>query len=167
MGEVEEAFRHYWKVGAAGEDWGAWADLFTDDAMYREHILGHMRGRDEIKRWITSIMATVPELYTFYEWHTVDGERVVVYMQNRRDNPAPGGAPIDFPGITVLDYAGDGKWSKEEDFWALPAARRAQTQYEQLCAAHDPEHPSKMTRANWPAAPEWAQGAAVGPSPRG
>src|SRR5438270_4275832 len=44
MGEVEEAFRHYWRVGAVGEDWEAWADLFTDDAVYREHILGHMRG---------------------------------------------------------------------------------------------------------------------------
>src|SRR5207302_8508892 len=103
MGEVEEAFRHYWRVGAVGGDWEAWADLFTDDAIYREHILGHMRGRDEIKRWITSIMATVPELYTFYEWHTVDGDRVIFYMQNRRDNPEPGGAPIDFPGVTVLE----------------------------------------------------------------
>ena len=167
MEEVEEAFRHYWQVGAAGEDWGAWADLFTDDAVYREHILGHMKGRDEIKRWITSIMATVPELYTFYEWHTIDGDRVVFYMQNRRDNPEPGGAPIDFPGITVLEYAGDGKWRLEEDFWALPAARRAQTRYEELCAEHDPGHPDKMTRGNWPAAPEWARGAAVGPSPRG
>ena len=64
---------------------------------------------------------------------------------------------------TVLEYAGDGKWRTEEDFWALPAARRAQTQYEELCAKHDPDHPSRMTRANWPVTPEWARGPAHGP----
>ena len=41
-------------------------------------------------------------------------------MQNRRDNPEPGAPPIDFPGITVLQYAGDGMFSLEEDFWSLP-----------------------------------------------
>ena len=32
----------------------------------------------------------------------------------------PGAPPIDFPGMTVLQYAGDGKFSLEEDFWSLP-----------------------------------------------
>src|SRR2546425_1087536 len=120
--EVEEAFRHYWQVGAVGEDWKAWAALFTDDATYVEHVLGNMHGASEITPWITSIMADYSELYTVYEWHVIDGDRVVFYMQNRRDNPEPGGPPIDLPGISILHYAGDGKWSYEEDFWAVPAA---------------------------------------------
>ena len=33
--------------------------------------------------------------------------RAVVYMQNRRDHPSGRGV-IDFPGITILQYAGDG-----------------------------------------------------------
>ena len=61
------------------------------------------------------------EIYTAYEWHMIDDDgRVVVYMQNRRDNPEPGAPPIDFPGMTVLQYAGNGKFSLEEDFWSLP-----------------------------------------------
>jgi hypothetical protein len=28
--------------------------------------------------------------------------------------------PIDFPGVTVLRYAGDAMFSLEEDFWSLP-----------------------------------------------
>src|SRR5436305_2562705 len=96
--EVEEAFRNYWRVGAVGEAWPAWADLFTDDATYTEHVLGSMRGSDEIKQWIVAIMAAYPEIYTAYEWHAIDGDRVVVYMQNRRDNPDPSAPPIDFPG---------------------------------------------------------------------
>jgi ketosteroid isomerase-like protein len=164
--EVDEAFRHYWRTGAVGEDWSAWADLFTDDATYVEHVLGSMKGRKAIKSWIVQIMAAYPELYTVYEWHQIDGDRVVFYMQNRRDNPEPGRPPIDFPGVSILHYAGDGKWDLEEDFWAFPAAQKAQAQYVEARAKHDPDHPGRMTRAHWPDAPDWARGPAKGPKGR-
>ena len=52
-------------------------------------------------------MAEYGEIYTAYEWHMIDDDgRVVVYMQNRRDNPEPGAPPIDFPGMTVLAVRG-------------------------------------------------------------
>ena len=164
--EVEEAFRHYWQTGAVGEDWAAWADLFTDDATYVEHVLGSMRGNAEIKPWITSIMAEYSELYTYYEWHVIEGDRVVVYMQNRRDNPEPGKPPIDFPGVTILNYAGDGKWDYEEDFWAFPTAQKAQAEYVDARGKFDPEHSVKMTRDHWPDGPDWARGPAKGPRAR-
>jgi ketosteroid isomerase-like protein len=164
--EVEDAFRHYWRTGAVGEDWEAWADLFTDDAVYVEHVLGRMTGRGQIKLWITQIMAAYPELYTVYEWHMIEGDRVVFYMQNRRDNPEPGGSPIDFPGVSILHYAGDGKWDFEEDFWAFPAAQKAQAAYIEARAKHAPEHSSRMTREHWPDEPEWAKGPARGPRAR-
>ena len=164
--EVEEAFRHYWRTGSVGEDWAAWADLFTDDAVYIEHVLGRLTGRREIKPWITQIMAAYPELYTVYEWHVIDGDRVIFYMQNRRDNPEPGAPPIDFPGISILHYAGDGKWDLEEDFWAFPAAQKSQAAYIEARAKHDPEHSLKMTRQHWPDEPDWARGPARGPRAR-
>ena len=157
LGEVETAFRTYWQTGAVGEDWNAWADLFTQDAEYVEHVLGNMHGRDEIKRWIVKIMNDFPELYTFYEWHMIEGDRVVVYMQNRRDHPDPSQPPIDFPGITVLNYAGDGKWSLEEDYWAFSLATRASKDYAEACAQCDPDHPQKRTRNNWPDGPAWTR----------
>jgi hypothetical protein len=155
--EVEEAFLQYWRLGAVGEDWEAWADLFTDDAHYVEHVLGSMLGRDEIKQWIVKIMDDYSELYTVYEWHMVDGNRVVVYMQNRRDDPDPSLPPIDFPGVTILDYAGDGKWSREEDYWSVPGAQRATALYRERCAAVDPDHAAKRTRNHWPASPAFAR----------
>jgi ketosteroid isomerase-like protein len=153
--EVEHAFRTYWQTGAVGEDWDAWANLFTEDATYVEHVLGSMHGRDAIKAWIIPIMDKFSELYTAYEWHMVQGDRVVVYMQNRRDHPDGESPPIDFPGITILGYAGDGKWSYEEDYWAGPQAGEALRTYREACAKFDPDHAKKRTRQNWPSAPSW------------
>jgi ketosteroid isomerase-like protein len=156
--EVEAAFQHYWRTGAVGEDWEVWADLFTDDALYVEHVLGTMHGREEIKRWIVAIMNEYSEMYTAYEWHIIEGDRVVMYMQNRRDNPEPGGPPIDFPGISVLEYAGDGKWRLEEDYWSVPGANRAQKEYAKAVAQFDPDHAKKRTRLNWPTSgPSWTR----------
>jgi hypothetical protein len=31
--EIEQAFRTYWQAGAVGEDWDAWADRVTEEAV--------------------------------------------------------------------------------------------------------------------------------------
>jgi hypothetical protein len=82
----------------------------------------------------------------------------MVYMQNRRDHPSGQGV-IDFPGITILDYAGAGQWRREEDFWAVPAATRATEEYEAARKQFDREHRRRMTRRNWGDGPEWTRGA--------
>jgi hypothetical protein len=159
--EVEEAFRRYWALGAVGEDWDAWCDeCFTDDVHYVEHILGTKEGREAVRAWIKPTMEEYGEIYTAYEWHMIEPSgRVVVYMQNRRDNPEPGAPPIDFPGMTVLQYAGGGKFSLEEDFWSLTEGVRTMKEYEAALAAHDAGFKEKRTRRNWGNGPEWAQGA--------
>ena len=58
--ELEEAFRTYWRTGAVGEDWDAWADLFAEDARYVEHVLGDLRGREAIRAWIKPIVGADP-----------------------------------------------------------------------------------------------------------
>ena len=70
--ELEQAFRVYWRTGAVGEDWDAWADLFTEDCVYVEHFYGTMRGRETVRAWIKPIMAKYGEIYTAYEWHVID-----------------------------------------------------------------------------------------------
>ena len=157
--EIEQAFRAYWQAGAVGENWDAWADLFTEDADYVEHVLGNLKGREAIRAWIKPIMAQYGELYSKYEWHTVDPDagRVIVYMQNRRDHPGGSGV-IDFPGITILDYAGNRKWKREEDFWAFSTATSATQAYADACKQFDPEHSRKQTRLNWGDGPAWTKG---------
>jgi len=159
--ELEGAFRRYWQLGAVGEDWDAWCDTcFTEDVNYVERILGAKRGRETVRAWIKATMADYGEIYTAYEWHMIDDTgRVVVYMQNRRDNPEPGAPPIDFPGITVLQYAGNGQFSLEEDFWSLPEGTATFKQYADASKKFDPDHRHKRTRLNWGNGPEWTQGA--------
>jgi len=157
---LERAFQNYWRTGAVGEDWDAWADLFTPDATYVEHVLGNLKGREAIRAWIKPIMAQYRELYTVYEWHMVDeaSGRVVVYMQNRRDHPS-GTGTIDFPGITILQYAGDNQWSREEDFWAVQKGYATVEEYAAACKKFDPDHQQKGTRLHWGNGPAWTKGA--------
>ncbi len=108
------------------------------------------------------------EIYTVYEWHMIgDDGRVVVYMQNRRDNPEPGAPPIDFPGMTVLEYAGDGKFSLEEDFWSLTEGTETLKRFSAACKQFDPDFRAKRTRDNWGNGPEWTQGASTYAESRG
>ncbi len=167
--EVERAFRNYWQLGAVGEDWDAWCDeCFTEDVTYVEHILGSKQGREAVRAWIKPTMEDYGSIYTAFEWHMVgDDGRVVVYMQNRRDSPEPGAPPIDFPGITILQYAGEGKFSLEEDFWSLPEGIETMKQYNAACKAHDPDRPNKRTRDNWGSGPAWTQGASTYAGSRG
>jgi len=157
--EIEAAFRYYWACGAIAEDWDAWVECFTEDVTYVEHVLGTMHGREAVRAWIKPIMAQYGEIYSAYEWHMVDPEtgRVCVYIQNRRDHPS-GTGTIDFPGVTILQYAGDGRFSLEEDFWSMPQAQQATEAYAAACAQHDPGHAGKQTRRDWGGGPAWTRG---------
>jgi hypothetical protein len=122
--EIEAAFQHYEATArGAGDsgDWSAWADLFTPDATYWEHLYGHMHGREEIKSWITKTMGTFPgnEMPSFpSDWHVIDEDtgRVVIYIQNRMRDPGDGSVH-QAPNISILQYAGDNQWSYQEDIY--------------------------------------------------
>jgi hypothetical protein len=156
--EVEQAFRLLWQTGPVGEDWDAQAALYTPDAVYLDHFYGRMT-MDEFRVWCRDLMAVqFPELYTVYEWHMADETgRVVVHMQNRRDNPEAGAAPVDFPSVTIYQYAGEGRWSAETDYWSLRQAVAARKAYERALIRFDPTHRQRRTRLAWPDAPSWAR----------
>ena len=156
--EIEQAFRAYWQAGMIREDWPAWCECFTDDVDYFERVMGTMKGKAAVREWILPLMEQYGEIYGVYEWHTVDPSgRVVFYMQNRRDHPSGEGV-IDFPGITILQYAGDGLFSMEEDYWDEKGGIRAYQEYEKARKEHDPDHRNKRTRLVWGDGPEWTKG---------
>ena len=158
--EVEAAFRQYWHTGMIREDWSAWADLFTEDVVYCERVLGTMHGREAVRQWIVPLMEQYGEIYGVYDWHHAEaGGRVVFRMLNRRDHPS-GEGHLDFPGVTILQYAGNGKWAAEEDYWAEQLGVQQYTEYAQAMKKHDPNHRHKRTRNDWGDGPEWTQGKA-------
>ena len=122
--ELEEAFEHYQKValeaGVSG-DWSPWADLFTEDATYIEHHYGTLGGREAIRRWITTTMqeGVIREMKFFpIEWYMIDEERgwITCQVWNRMDDPGDGSLHQAY-NFTLLKYAGDNRWSFEEDVY--------------------------------------------------
>jgi hypothetical protein len=158
--EVEEAFRHYWRLGGAGERWAEFAQLYTPDAVLIDRVIeGVKNGRAEIAAYLDRVMNhEMPALYTIYDWHTIEGNTVTNGMLNRFDNPDPQGAPLDFFGVTIQIYAGDGLWSYQEDYYSFAGMQRVRAEYDRLCKLHDPDHPKRRTRNHWPAGPDWAVG---------
>ena len=122
--ELEGAFEEYQRValeaGISG-DWNAWADLFTEDSTYIEHLFGTMGGREAIRNWITKTMSQSPNdemKYFPVEWYIIDEERGWVSCQvwNRMVDPGDGSLHQAY-NFTLLKYAGNGKWSYEEDIY--------------------------------------------------
>ena len=157
--EVQTAFEHWWQVGNVGEDWTAWTELFVPDVHYHDYFWGALDGRAEVDLWINAVMKGVPEIYTVYEWHIIEDEKVVFECQNRRDNPSDEGPPyFDFPGMTVLRYAGDGLWTSEIDYWDRTGARSTTEEFRAACQRAGITDPIQtMTRRHWPEGPDWVR----------
>jgi hypothetical protein len=114
--EVEREFARYVERGTTN-DWSAWSDQFTEDALYVEHEMGTFRGREQIREWITATMGSVSGMSFPVEWYVIDGERVVMYCWNVFE-PLPGmTGEYKFAVVTILHYAGGGMWSYEEDVY--------------------------------------------------
>jgi hypothetical protein len=122
--QLESAFEGYQALGEeAGRtgDWSPWADQFTEDALYLEHLYGRFEGREAIRQWITSTMTAFPnDQFTYFpiEWAVFDEERgwIVCEVQNRL-NDLGDGKVYQASNFTRLVYAGDGLWSYEEDIY--------------------------------------------------
>lgn len=122
--EIAAAFERF--IAAAAEagrtgDWNPWADLFTEDATYVEHHYGEFHGREEIRTWITATMGTPPgSLMPEFpvEWWLIDEDRdrVVFWVWNRMEDPGDGSVHQE-GNITLLDYAGNDQWCREEDIY--------------------------------------------------
>ena len=120
--ELEDAFDHYQKMalqaGTSG-DWRCWADVFTEDATYVEHLFGTFGGREAIYNWIQKTMEepiNQDMRYFPIDWYTIDEEKgmVIAKVWNRMIDPGDGSIHQEH-NITILRYAGNMKWSYEED----------------------------------------------------
>jgi predicted SnoaL-like aldol condensation-catalyzing enzyme len=122
--EVEAAWEEYQRRGVQNQDWAGWADLFTDDALYEEHNLGVFHGRKEIKTFIVDTMKDYPEMTLWIEWSVIDGNRIGFYIWNNLPDPTGTGQRFGFPNTTFIEYAGNGQFSFEGDYYNPVDAER-------------------------------------------
>lgn len=120
--EVTDAFKAIWTTGSINEDWAHWPDHLTEDVLYVERVFGTMHGREAVRVWITDLMAVRADVHAVLNWYLVQGDRVVFDMTNRYYHPDPAQPPIDFAGLTVLQYGGSGQFRYEEDYWDTKGA---------------------------------------------
>lgn len=126
--EVESAFLHFVAVGDSG-DWDAWTELHTEDGLWVEHHLGTQRGHDAIRRTIHAVMKPVPMMLFPVEWYVIDGNRVVAYIWQVFPDPKGGDASYRFGNVTILEYAGSGLWSYQEDIYNPREAEQVVAQW--------------------------------------
>ncbi len=106
---------------AGTRDWSAFADMFTEDATYREHAYGDFNGREEIRTWVVRTMNEFPatEMIAFpAAWSVVDPatNRVICDIRNVMRDPGDGSVH-EASNITILTFDDDGNLIREEDIY--------------------------------------------------
>lgn len=101
----------------AGEedDWGALAQFFTDDAVYIDPAWGRVEGLDEIRAFFRESMKGLEDWTFPVEYTAVTGDTVVIKWTQRLPGKRSDGTFYEQSGYSTLVYAGDGKFSYEED----------------------------------------------------
>jgi ketosteroid isomerase-like protein len=112
--ELEAAFADF-SAKQKAQDWSAYCDVFTDDAVYVEHALGTFEGRDAIREWLVPCMAPLVGWVYPTLWVAYGDDFVVFGWDNVMPTPAGDTGTYSFAGVTKIDYAGDGRWSRQED----------------------------------------------------
>jgi ketosteroid isomerase-like protein len=117
--EVEAAVAQYLAVrermdrGEGG--WDEMADLFTDDATYIDPAWGLIEGNDAIRAFMSESMAGLEDWLFPIEWVAIDGDHVVVKWTQRLPGQRADGTHYDNSGVSLLTYAGGGRFSRSED----------------------------------------------------
>ncbi|MFL6239972.1 MAG: nuclear transport factor 2 family protein [Actinomycetes bacterium] len=104
----------------AGElPWSALADYFTDDAVYIDSAWGRYDGKAAITKFMDDSMAGLSDWRFPEEWAMADGDRVVSMWWNELPGQRADGSPYRVAGVSILRYAGDGKFDYEYDIFNM------------------------------------------------
>ncbi|MBV8863097.1 MAG: nuclear transport factor 2 family protein [Mycobacterium sp.] len=106
---------------AESRNWDAWVAQYTPDVDYIEHAVGTMKGREQVLTWIRKTMTTFPgsHMTAFPSlWSVIDeaGGRIICELDNPMVDPGDG-TIISATNISIVSYAGDGLWCKQEDIY--------------------------------------------------
>lgn len=124
--EIEATLERFVEANRLAEqdgDWERLAAFYTDDAVYvyaglAANGMVEARGRDEIRKQVLSRDMAPYRGWTFpHEWAVIDGDRIVTKWQNRAPGKRADGTPFEAPGVSIIEYAGNGKFSYQWDLF--------------------------------------------------
>jgi ketosteroid isomerase-like protein len=98
---------------------GALADFYTDDAVYIDGAWGRLEGREVIANWLVDSMLGMEDWKFPVEFTAIEGNDVVVKWTQIMPRRRADGTPYRQSGYSRLIYAGDGKFSYEEDTYNM------------------------------------------------
>lgn len=116
-----ETFEQTVDRAAQTKDWDVWVEHYTSDVDYIEHAAGTMKGREQVRAWIWKTMTVFPGSYmTAFPslWSVIDEPtgRIICELDNPMVDPGDG-TIISATNISIITYAGDGLWSRQEDIY--------------------------------------------------
>jgi hypothetical protein len=122
--ELAAAFEEFEKTvarAAQTRDWDAWVAQYTPDVEYVEHAAGTMKGREQVRAWIRKTMTTFPgsHMIAFPSlWAVIDEPtgRIICELDNPMKDPGDG-TVISATNISIITYAGEGQWCRQEDIY--------------------------------------------------
>lgn len=122
--ELSQAFEEFERtvaLAAGSRDWDAWVEQYTPDVEYIEHAAGTMHGREQVRAWIQHTMTTFPgsHMVAFPSlWSVVDEPtgRIIMELDNPMRDPGDGSV-ISATNISIITYAGGGRWCRQEDIY--------------------------------------------------
>ncbi|MEZ5166783.1 MAG: nuclear transport factor 2 family protein [Acidimicrobiales bacterium] len=120
--EIEATIDRYLELRraaiAGAIPWSDLKEVFTDDAVFVDSMWGRHEGVEALVEFLDSSMRGL-ETWDFpHFWAAIDGDRVFLRWSNRLPGSRHDGRPIDNMGLSYLEYAGDGKFSYEEDMYS-------------------------------------------------
>ncbi len=100
----------------AGEErgWTGIAEFFTDDCIYIDPAWGRIEGIAELRTFLDESMRGLEDWTFPVEFVAIEGDQVVVKW-TQMTPPDPDGVRYRQSGYSTLLYAGNGKFSYEED----------------------------------------------------
>jgi len=117
--EIRATVDAYIALRARIEDGDAtWLDLatfFTDDAVYIDPAWGRIQGIEEIRAFLVDSMRGLEDWRFPMRFAAIEGDDVVTVWTQVLPGQREDGEPYRQTGVSLLRYAGDGKFSYEED----------------------------------------------------
>jgi ketosteroid isomerase-like protein len=108
-------------AAARTRNWDPWVEHYTEDVVYVEHAAGTFRGHDEVRTWIRQTMGSFPGNHmtsfpTLWKVFDEDTGRVICELDNPMTDPGDGSV-ISATNLSIVTYAGNGLWSRQEDVY--------------------------------------------------